>query len=216
MIEAVEIKTCDDVTLRGEVALRTSDWILLVHGPGEDIDAWRPLSSALEEYSLTVLAVDLRGHGGSDGKALLSAAANDIDAMIAYALSHGALRTFLAAAGASAASAQEAAERQAIQALVLAAPVGPQRVYPTPVPRLVLYDSEDPEQEAAAAQLWDAPGWSLSVSLPDAGAGLDLLKGEWRDNVIGYVASFLRDIRLHRAFAPPGGPSEASRSSHRP
>ena len=208
MIEAVEITTRDGLTLRGEVAMCASDWILLVHAPGEDIDAWRPLSSALEEYSLTVLAVDLRGHGGSDGEADPGAAATDVEAMVAYALSHGALRIFLGAAGPSTSAAQEAAERHPIEALVLAAPVGRHRDDGTPVPRLLLYDPEDPEQEAAAARLQDAPGSSLAISLTDAGRGLDLLGGEWSDNVIGYVAAFLRDVRLNRP-ATPVSPSRA-------
>jgi pimeloyl-ACP methyl ester carboxylesterase len=199
VIEAIEVTTNDGVMLRGEVAIRASDWILLVHAPGEDIDAWRPLSSALEEYSLTVLAVDLRGHGGSDGKPDPGAADADIDAMAAYALSHGAIRMFLAAGGACASAAQKATERHPLEALILVAPVGLDQEYETPIPRLVLCDSEDPAQERIAAHSRDAPGWSLAISLPDAGAGLDLIGGDWQDNVIGYIAAFLRDVRLHQS-----------------
>ena len=41
-------------------------WVVLVHDVGDDIDVWRPLRVALAARGWSVLALDLRGHGGSD------------------------------------------------------------------------------------------------------------------------------------------------------
>ncbi|RDI73620.1 Alpha/beta hydrolase family [Gaiella occulta] len=204
MIEAVEITTRDGFVLRGEVAVRASDWIVLVHAPGEDIDAWRPLSTLLEEHQLTVLAVDLRGHGGSDGEPDTAMAATDVEAMLYYARSHMALRVFLAAAAASAVPVLDIADRSPVEGLVLVSPLGVQDTGETPVPRLVLHDPEDAEQEASAARLAEAPGWSLGISLPAAGRSCGMVQGEWGENVTGYVIAFLRDVRLnHPDRLPP-------------
>ena len=194
MIEAVELKTADGVTLRGEVAMCTSDWIILVHPPGADIDAWRPLSDVLEEVALTVLAVDLRGHGGSDGEPGEAALQRDVDAMLEYADSHGALRMYLGFAGPTAAVASSIDPRHDVRGIVFVAPVGSSGD-DTPLSRLVLHDPGDPAQATAADTLRDLPGWSLAISIPGAGPGLDALRGEWGENVAGYVTAFLRDIR---------------------
>ncbi len=66
--EAVQATTADGVTLRGELVRGGDVWICLVHDVGEDIDAWRPLRPGLARKGWSVLALDLRGHGGSDGE----------------------------------------------------------------------------------------------------------------------------------------------------
>lgn len=197
MIAAVEITARDGVVLRGEVTMRASDWIVLVHAPGEDIDAWQPLSTLLEDHQLTVLAVDLRGHGGSDGEPDPAATATDVKAMLDYAHSHMALRVYLAAAGLSTAPVLDVAERAAVDGVVLVAPIGVDESGKTPVPRLVLYDPEDAQQETSAGRLAEAPGWSLGISLPAAGRGREMVQGNWSENVTGYVIAFLRDVRLN-------------------
>jgi pimeloyl-ACP methyl ester carboxylesterase len=196
VIAAVEITARDGVVLRGEVAMRASDWIVLVHAPGEDIDAWQPLSTLLEDHQLTVLAVDLRGHGGSDGEPDPAATTTDVKAMLDYAHSHMALRVYLAAAGLSTAPVLDVAERAPVGGVVLVAPIGVDESGETPVPRLILYDPEDAQQETSAACLAEAPGWSLGISLPAAGRGRAMVQGDWSDNVTGYVIAFLRDVRL--------------------
>lgn len=196
MIEAVEITAHDGVVLRGEVAMRASDWIVLVHAQGDDLDAWRPLSSQLEDHQLTVLAVDLRGHGGSDGDPDPAATPTDVQAMLEYARSHMALRVYLAGAGSSAVPVLDVAERAPVDGVVLVSPVGVDETGETPVPRLVLHDPADPDQAASAARLADAPGWSLGISLPAAGRGREMVQGDWGDNVAGYVVAFLRDVRM--------------------
>lgn len=194
MIEAIELVTADGVTLRGEVAMCTSDWIVLVHPPGMDIDAWRPLNDVLEEVALTVLTVDLRGHGGSDGDPDEAALERDVDAMLEYADSHGALRLYLGLAGTAAAAANGVAADHDIRGIVFVAPIGVSEDAAA-LSRLVLHDPDDSAEATAANILRDLPGWSLEISLPSAGPGLSMLQGPWAENVAGYVTAFLRDIR---------------------
>lgn len=197
MIQAIEITTRDGVVLRGEVAMRASDWIALVHAPGDDLDAWKPLSRQLEDHDLTVLAVDLRGHGGSDGTEDSAALMTDLEAMLEYARSHMALRVFVAAAGASSQPALALAERTPLDGLVLIAPteVGGVTGNVT-VPRLTLHDPTEPDQAKSAERLAEAPGWSLVISLPEAASARETVQGEWGENVTGYVVAFLREVRL--------------------
>lgn len=197
MIEAIEITLRDGVVLRGEVAMRASDWIVLVHAPGDDLDAWRPMSSHLEDHQLTVLAVDLRGCGGSDGNPDPAAAASDIEALLDYARSHMALRVYLAGAGRSAVPVLDVTARHRVDGLVLVAPVGVVDTGENPLPRLVLHDPVDTLQAASAAVLADAPGWSLGISLPKAGSAREMVQGDWGESVTAYVTAFLRDVRLH-------------------
>lgn len=49
--------------------------LLLVHGAGMDRTVWEAQSTALSAAGIEVLAVDLPGHGGSEGEALTSIAA---------------------------------------------------------------------------------------------------------------------------------------------
>ncbi len=196
MIEAVEIAVADGIVLCGEVSMRASDWIVLVHAPGDDLDAWRPLSSRLEDHRLTVLAVDLRGHGGSGGDTDPGTASADIEAMLGYARSHMAFRVYLAGAGPSAPAVIDVAARHQVDGLVLVAPVAVGDPGERAVPRLVLHDPTDALQATSAALLADAPGWSLGISLPAAGSAQEMVQGEWGDHVAGYVIAFLRDVRL--------------------
>ena len=67
-VEAVQATTADGLTLRGELVRGSDVWICLVHDTGEDIDAWQSLRPGLVRKGWSVLALDLRGHGGSDGE----------------------------------------------------------------------------------------------------------------------------------------------------
>src|SRR5690348_16081509 len=67
-IEPIECRTADGVLLRGEEAREGSSWVVLLHDEGDDLDCWQPVRAALLPRGWSVLALDLRGHGGSEGQ----------------------------------------------------------------------------------------------------------------------------------------------------
>jgi len=200
MIEAVEIEASDGTVLRGEAQEAGPDWVVLVHDLGEDIDAWRPLPAALAARGLSVLAFDLRGHGGSDGEPDPARTAADLAAALSLARGRGAGRVYLGAAGESARAAIEAGAAEGCDALVLLAPVG-DGLEGGSLPRLSVVSSLDARQQAAARALHRGPGWSLVANVPVEASGCAVLAGEWGGNVQDYVLSFLGDQRQARRAA---------------
>ena len=193
MIEAVELPVSERLVLRGQVRRRGSDWVALVHAPGEDIDAWLPLPDRIASQGMSVLALDLRGHGGSDGSAEPAAAHADVRAVIGHARSQGARRVFVGAAGESVAPALAAATAERCDALFALAPTGEQPA--TSMSRFAVVGSRDPEQEAAGSALVAGPGWSVVARIPVDAGGCAVLKTSWGSNVEDYVLAFLRDQR---------------------
>jgi pimeloyl-ACP methyl ester carboxylesterase len=198
MIEAVEVEASDSLVLRGEVRRRGPDWVVLVHDAGADIDAWRPLAGPLAAEGMSVLALDLRGHGGSDGEPSPSTVGDDTRTGIAWARAWGAARVLVGAAGTSSAAALAAAEGEACLAFFALAPVG--AVPETSLPRLAVVGSRDAEQEKLGSALVRGAGWSVVVRVPLALAGCRMLESSWSSNVRDYVLAFLRDQR--RSAAP--------------
>jgi alpha-beta hydrolase superfamily lysophospholipase len=194
MTEAVEVEAHDGAVLRGELRQAGSDWAVLVHDLGEDIDAWRPLHGRLVRGGMSVLALDLRGHGGSDGDIDAARTADDLAVAVAFARNRGAGRVYLAAAGESARAALEVGAAEGCEAIVLLAPVGDD-LSGSPLPRLSVVSSRDARQQAAARALHRGPGWSLVASVPADASGCGLLAGRWGRNVQDYVGAFLADRR---------------------
>lgn len=199
MIDAVEVPAAAGVVLRGELRLGGPDWAVLVHDQGEDIDAWRPLAAALAGRGLSVLALDLRGHGGSDGEVDPSTAGDDIRAALAFAREHHAGRLYLVAAGRSSVPAVEVGAAERCDALLLLAPVG-EGLDRAALPRLTVVSSLDAGQQAAARGLHRGRGWSLVANVPVQARGCGLLAGRWGTNVVDYATAFLSE----RRFAPAG------------
>jgi alpha-beta hydrolase superfamily lysophospholipase len=197
---AVEVVAGDGAVLRGEMIERSADWAVLVHDLGEDIDGWRPIVSRLSGEGMSTLALDLRGHGGSDGDADPARTANDMRVACAFARERGARRVYLCAAGRSTAAAVETGRAAACAALVLIAPVEP-GLDGAVIPRLAVVSSFDPAQQAAAATLRRGPGWALVANVPVEGGGLGLLATEWSSNVVEYVRVFVKGQRLARVPA---------------
>jgi pimeloyl-ACP methyl ester carboxylesterase len=191
MIEAVEVEAADGVVLRGELRRGGSDWTVLVHDAGTDIDAWRPLAEPLAAEGQSVLALDLRGHGGSDGHPCASAAGEDTRAAIAYARERGAARLVVGAAGSSTGAALAAAEAERCLAFFALAPTG--AVPDARLPRVAIVGSRDPEQEKAGSALVRGAGWSVVVRVPLGFDGCGMLESSWSSNIRDYVLAFLRD-----------------------
>jgi pimeloyl-ACP methyl ester carboxylesterase len=199
MIEAVEVETSGGLVLRGELRRRGPDWVVLVHDAGADLDAWRPLAGPLAAEGMSVLALDLRGHGGSDGEPSASTVGDDTRTAIGCARASGAASVVVGAAGSSSAGALAAAEAGACLAFFALAPVG--AVPDASLPRLAVVGSRDPEQEKLGSALVQGAGWSVVVRVPLASAGCRILESSWSSNVRDYVLAFLRDQRRADARA---------------
>jgi pimeloyl-ACP methyl ester carboxylesterase len=197
-LEAVEIEASDGIVLRGEVDPRGSDWAVLVHDPGGDLDAWRPIFVAIAECGLTVLAFDLRGHGGSDGGVAPASTAGDTWAAVAYARRRGAERIYIGVMGSATRAALEAAAASSCSALFALGPVGEELDRVPPVARLALIASKDETQAAAGKELARSSGWTLVIQVPVADRGRDLLVGTWAPSIRDHVLTFLK----HRRHMP--------------
>ena len=95
-------------------------WAVLVHGEGQDLDAWRQLAHLLAERDLCVLAFDLPGHGASDAEWEPQLAAPSVMAAVDFARSQGARQIHLIGAeiGALAVLAAAARDRYAPNSIV--------------------------------------------------------------------------------------------------
>jgi pimeloyl-ACP methyl ester carboxylesterase len=180
-VRAVEIIASGSVTLRGEAWGAGDDWLVLLHDVGADLDAWRPLAGLAGERGLSMLALDLRGHGGSEGTWDERETELDVEAADAFARSEGARIVCVAAAGTAALAALRVAPRVAPDALALFSP-GPLGACGTAdlrapgVAKLVLVGGLDPRADADAAAIRAASiGPALAVSVPTKRQGTDLL-----------------------------------------
>jgi alpha-beta hydrolase superfamily lysophospholipase len=72
---------------------RPAPAVVLVHMLGRSKDEWAAVALRLQEMGLTVLAIDLRGHGGSGGtRTSLSAMTTDVRAAAEWLTAHASVR----------------------------------------------------------------------------------------------------------------------------
>src|SRR5689334_9523732 len=89
----VEIVAGDGAVIRGQRWGNGPDWIILLHNAGtdRDLDDWRPLLPSIMTLERTLLTIDLRGHGASDGEwNETQATSSDIAALVDFARTNGA------------------------------------------------------------------------------------------------------------------------------
>lgn len=215
---AVEVAAADGVVLRGQVWPVDAYWLVLLHDVGEDqdLDAWRPLVPSLVSHGFAVLALDLRGHGASDGVWDAGASTGDVEAVLSFARDSGALGLTVVAAGASAEAALRVAATAGVDGLVLlstsvvdTATVGELRA--PGVPKLFIVGAKDEARGRTTSGLRNASiGWALAVSLPTAEQGTDLLGGAWAAQVREQVLGFIGERRY---LARKGAATVARRSA---
>jgi pimeloyl-ACP methyl ester carboxylesterase len=201
--EVVEIEVDRGLVLRGETTLAGDDWVVLVHDVGEDLDGWRVLRAGLVAQGMSVLTFDLRGHGGSDGDAG-GELARDITAAIAYIGRLRPDRIFVGTSGSVTADVLRVAEVEPVDAVFALAPLVEGVALRRPIAKLVVAAADDAGQERALAEWQRLPGWTVVVRLPVKASGLELLRGEWCQNVVGYVTTFLNDVRRSLAAGRAG------------
>jgi pimeloyl-ACP methyl ester carboxylesterase len=221
-IEPVHATTADGVTLRGELVRGGDVWICLVHDVGEDIDAWRPVRSGLARRGWSVLALDLRGHGGSDGEPAGTVTELDVDLVVTLARRLGARHVGLVAAGRGGIAALQAIERGLAEerlelpdSLVLISPgpldgVDPMSLRGQGLPKLLLFGARDPLAADVQALQRASIGWTVAVSFGTESRGTGLA-AEWPRNVVDKLGTFLgeqaatKGVGERRFLARSGG-----------
>lgn len=110
-----------------EASARPAPGVVLVHMLGRSKEEWNWIAERLQEAGVTVLTIDLRGHGGSAGSpALLAPMVTDVTAAVDWLAARPQVRpASLAIAGASLGAnlaALAAIERGAIRGVALVSP----------------------------------------------------------------------------------------------
>jgi pimeloyl-ACP methyl ester carboxylesterase len=206
--EPVELRTGDGLVLRGECRQGEPDWLVLVHDVGQDLDAWRPLIGLAALRGWSALALDLRGHGGSDDPWDADACVADVVLATTEARRRGARAVCVAGAGEGAIAALRAADESPPEALVLLSP-GPVpeehagSLRAAGVSELIVvgsHSARDDEDARRVAELSIGP--ALRVGLPTPAHGTELLAGPLACQAIEHVAAFWEEQR-YLAAAPP-------------
>ena len=78
----IEIPLGAGSVLRGEACQGGDIWAVLAHDQGEDLDRWQDVPEQLAAYGVSAVAIDLRGHGGSDGEPDATSALEDLELAI--------------------------------------------------------------------------------------------------------------------------------------
>ena len=203
-VEAVQGTTADGLMLRGELVRGDETWLVLVHDVGEDIDAWQPLRPGLARLGWTLLALDLRGHGGSDGEWKGERGELDVDLAVTLARRHGARHVAVVAAGGSGILALRAVERAMPEegfdlpdSLILISPgpldgVDPMTLRGGGLSKLFLYGAKDRLAADVVALQRASIGWNVAVSFATEARGAALAT-EWTVNVLDKMGSFLKE-----------------------
>jgi pimeloyl-ACP methyl ester carboxylesterase len=199
----VELLTPDGFTLRGLRWGNGPDWLILAHdSDGEtDLDAWRPLIPSLAHGDRSVLALDLRGHGASDGDPDRAATQTDLTAALNLAATSGAEWIAVLATGRSAAEALALAADTPLGALVLISPrlsdVDPiHTLRGSGESKLFAAGSEDQQMRQTVSQLRNRSiGWAMTVHLPTTVQGTDLLTGRYAGQLTDRIVTFLAEQR---------------------
>ncbi len=173
---------------------------ILVHGEGQDLDAWGSLTGWLGEHGLCVLAFDLPGHGASDGDWDPALATASVLAAVDFAMSEGAGQLHLVGAEAGALAVMAAGARAGHEpaSIVALSPTTDERVASLTeirearAPKLILVGSEDRDGvEDAEAVYRGAIGHCELTRFPVSDRGTALLTGDWgshvREKVLAHV-----------------------------
>jgi pimeloyl-ACP methyl ester carboxylesterase len=210
-VTPVELQAADGVTLRGEAVHVSDRWLVLAHDHGDDLAGWGSLPARLAAGGVSTLAVDLRGHGLSDGEpsdndAWEASVVADVRAALNWVQAQGARTVGLAGAGATASALMRASVGSGVAAVVLLTPDPPGEGAPRPaVAKLIIFGRGSAEA-TYAAHAWQslAVGETILVDLPANEEGCALLEGGLGAHVGEHMNAFL-------ARHLPVGPEEVAR-----
>jgi pimeloyl-ACP methyl ester carboxylesterase len=199
--EAIEVQTTDGLTLRGQAWANESHWAILFHEVGQDLDAWLPLLPYLFGRGYSVLTLDLRGHGISDGEWDAERIALDLRAALDFARGRGATLISFVGAGESAIPALTEGFVHEFLGLVLlsAGPLGSHTVDDLRgdgVAKLYIAGTQDTASAVLAEQLRNrSVGWAVLMRVPTDESGTTLLAGLWAKHVEEQALYFLEEQR---------------------
>ncbi len=205
--EAIEIQTSDGLTLRGQAWANESHWAILFHDAGQDLDAWLPLLPYLLGRGYSVLTLDLRGHGLSDGEWDAGRVSLDLRAALDFVRGRGATLISFVGAGESAIPALTEPLVHSFLGLVLlsAGPLGSHLVDDLRgdgVARLYIAGTRDQAAIELAETLRNRSiGWAVLMRLPTDESGTALLAGLWARHVEEQTLAFLEEQRYRTGAA---------------
>jgi pimeloyl-ACP methyl ester carboxylesterase len=196
-----EVVAADGTRLRGESWPGGPDWVVMAHDYGSDLDCWRPLVGPLGVAGYSVAAIDLRGHGASDGDAAETSIPADLAALLAQARRDTSGLLVLIAAGAVAAAALSPDLEPRPDALVLFSPNPHGRADSSlrgdGTVKLFFVGATDPDADRAVRDLRNRSiGHAGVISFPTTTQGADLLQEPWRTHVIEQVVGFVDQLRF--------------------
>lgn len=208
----------DGPILHGERYDVSADWILFVHDAADsaaDLESVRPLFADAQQRDFSVFAVDLQGHGKSEGPAAEDDGQADLRTIVSYVRAAGADSVFLVTVGATAGSALRLADELRPDGLILLSPrlpagAGVAELGATGVPRLFFVGARDASVAAEVESVHRAArGWSVIINFPTAAQGAGLLADRaHRAQVVNYLTGFLIEQRalLHASPVPRPSP----------
>jgi pimeloyl-ACP methyl ester carboxylesterase len=188
-------------------------WIVGVHDTGEDIDVWQPVRSQLAANGWSFLALDLRGHGGSDGNEGGAPDPLDVDLGVTLARRARAEHVSVLAAGVGAIATLKCVARALPEprfalpdSLVLLSP-GPvaedelDQLRGEGLAKLIVSGSAGPRAADVDRILRASIGWTVAVSFATDRQGTQLLEEQFRPQVVDKAAAFIRE---QAALGGPG------------
>ncbi len=199
--ETLELVMPDGAVLRGVRWRGADDGLVLVHDVGQDLDAWRPLVGPVVAAGFGVAAMDLRGHGASDGAWDPMRLDSDLQAIAAAARQAFGGRLVIGCAGFAGLAVLRPGFSPRPDAVILFSP-GPlangeaRQLRGEGITKLFVVGAEDHQRDAAALELRNhSIGIAAIVSFPTRARGTDLLSQDHKRQATEKILAFLREVR---------------------
>lgn len=199
--ETLEVAMPDGAVLRGLRWQGADDGLVLVHDIGQDLDAWRPLIGPVVAAGFGVAAIDLRGHGASDGAWDPMRLDSDLQAIAAAGRQAFGGRLVIGSAGVAGLTVLRPGFSPRPDAVILFSP-GPlangeaRQLRGEGISKLLLVGAEDLQRDAAALELRNhSIGIAAIVSFPTRARGTDLLNQDHQRQAVEKIVAFLREVR---------------------
>lgn len=186
-------------SVRGQAWPGDPNWVILVHEPGEDLDAWRDVPASIAADGCSVLAIDLPGHGLSDDPWAPERIAELVHTLAEFAIAEGARKVFVVVAKEIATAAILVRN---IDALVALSPT-PFSLPPpswTPPALILVGGSDAAAAERANAFFRQTRGWAVVSSFGTEEQGTAIFQSPWSQHALEQTLAFVRDYRI----APAG------------